>query len=562
MFDHQKVEIDWGGPQAHPRNRARSPARPTAPCSPPTARPPCSPPSSPLKEPKPGSDFFPLTVNYQEKLFAAGRIPGGFFKREGRPTEKETLTSRLIDRPIRPLFAEGYRNETQVIVTVLSHDLENDPDIVGMVAASAALTLSGVPFMGPIGAARVGYINGSYVLNPTDRPGEGIEARPRRRRHRRRRADGRIGGAGAFRGRDARRRDVRPPRLPAGDRRDHPARRAGRQGAARLQAAPTSPTIETRDARASPRPTCAPPTSITVKQERYAAVDAVKAKVMAALFPPRAPSRASTRRRSAAVFKELQAKIVRWNILDTGSRIDGRDLKTVRPIVAEVGVLPRTHGSALFTRGETQALVVATLGTGEDEQMIDAWRAPTRSASCCTTTSRPTRSARPAAWARPAAARSATASSPGARIRPMLPAQPRVPLHDARRLRDHRVERLVLDGDGLRHLAGADGCRRAAEGAGRRHRHGPDQGGRALRRALRHPRRRGPSRRHGLQGRRHRERRHLAADGHQDPGHHRGDHAASRSTRRRTAACTSSARWRRRSAAPAPSSASTRRASR
>ena len=323
-----------------------------------------------VKEPKPGQDFFPLTVNYQESYYASGRIPGGFFKREGRPTEKETLTSRLIDRPIRPLFAEGYKNETQVVVTVLSHDLENDPDIVGMVAASAALTFSGVPFMGPIGAARVGYINGSYVLNPTDRPGEGIEARPRRRRHRRRRADGGIGGAGASRGRDARRRHVRPPRLPAGDRRDHQARRARRQGAARLPAgrrlrdrdAPCSAIAEA-DLRAAYK--------ITVKQERYAAVDAVKAKVMAALFPADAEPRFD-KEKVASVFKELQAKIVRWNILDTGSRIDGRDLKTVRPIVSEVGVLPRTHGSALFTRGETQALVVATLGTGEDEQMIDS----------------------------------------------------------------------------------------------------------------------------------------------------------------------------------------------
>ena len=190
-----------------------------------------------MKEPKPGFDFFPLTVNYQERYYAAGRIPGGFFKREGRPTEKETLTSRLIDRPIRPLFADGYKNETQVVVTVLSHDLENDPDIVGMVAASAALTLSGVPFMGPIGGARVGYINGSYVLNPlVDEVKESqldlvvagtadavlmVESEAHR----------------ALRGRHARRRHVRPPLLPAGDRRDHQARRARRQGAARLQAA-------------------------------------------------------------------------------------------------------------------------------------------------------------------------------------------------------------------------------------------------------------------------------------------------------------------------------------
>ena len=156
-----------GRAQARPRDRARSRARPTAPCWRPTARRRCCAPRSRRRQPKPGIDFFPLTVNYQEKTFAAGKIPGGFFKREGRPTEKETLTSRLIDRPIRPLFADGFRNETQVICTVLSHDLENDPDIVAMVGASAALTISGIPFLGPIGGARVGYIDGEYVLNPT-----------------------------------------------------------------------------------------------------------------------------------------------------------------------------------------------------------------------------------------------------------------------------------------------------------------------------------------------------------------------------------------------------------
>ena len=175
---------------------------------------------------KPGIDFFPLTVNYQEKTYAAGKIPGGYFKREGRPTERETLISRLIDRPIRPLFVEGFRNETQVIATVLSYDLENDTDILALVASSAALTLSGIPFMGPVGAARVGYINGEYVLNPTIEQQKLSVARPRRRRHAGRRADGGVGSQGALRGDHARRRHVRPPRLPAGDRGDHPPRRA------------------------------------------------------------------------------------------------------------------------------------------------------------------------------------------------------------------------------------------------------------------------------------------------------------------------------------------------
>src|SRR2546422_814150 len=231
------------------------------------------------KTPREGVDFLPLTVDYQEKTYAAGRIPGGYFKREGRPTEKETLVSRLIDRPIRPLFVDGWRNETQVIVTTLSHDMENDPDILALVASSAALTISGAPFKGPIGAARVGFINDEHEL---------------------------------------------------------------------------------RSAYAIP-----------VKQDRYAAVGKAKEKVMAHYFPE-AQEPKYDKLRIAAVFKELEAKIVRWNILDTGKRIDGRDSKTVRNIIAEVGVLPRAHGSALFTRGETQAMVVTTLGTGEDEQYIDA----------------------------------------------------------------------------------------------------------------------------------------------------------------------------------------------
>ncbi len=259
MFDTQKVEFDWGGRKlvletGRMARQADGAVLATYGETTVLAT------VVSMKEPKPGFDFFPLTVNYQENYYAAGRIPGGFFKREGRPTEKETLTSRLIDRPIRPLFADGYKNETQVVVTVLSHDLENDPDIVGMVAASAALTLSGVPFMGPIGGGARRLHQRRLRPEPARRRGEGLEARPRRRRHRRRGADGRIGGAGALRGRDARRRHVRPPRLPAGDRRDHQARRARRQGAARLRAARRLRDRE-GDARRSPRPTCAPPTS-------------------------------------------------------------------------------------------------------------------------------------------------------------------------------------------------------------------------------------------------------------------------------------------------------------
>ncbi|WP_336486768.1 polyribonucleotide nucleotidyltransferase [Methylobacterium nigriterrae] len=322
-----------------------------------------------MKEPKAGIDFLPLTVNYQERAYAAGRIPGGYFKREGRPSEKETLVSRLIDRPIRPLFVEGWRNDTQVVVTVLTHDLENDPDVVAMVAASAALTLSGVPFMGPIGAARVGYLNGGYKLNPAVTEMEESTL------------DLVVAGtqdAVLMVESEAKElsEDVMLGAVMFGHKHFQPvidaiirlAEKAAKEP--RDFAAPENADVETAvleiceaDLRDAYRK--------TVKQERYAAVDAVKAKVVAALCPADGEQKFSPEKVKAA-FKEAQSKVVRWNILDTGSRIDGRDVKSVRPIVSEVGVLPRAHGSALFTRGETQALVVATLGTGEDEQFIDA----------------------------------------------------------------------------------------------------------------------------------------------------------------------------------------------
>jgi polyribonucleotide nucleotidyltransferase len=321
-----------------------------------------------MKEPKPGFDFFPLTVNYQERTYAAGRIPGGYFKREGRPTEKETLTSRLIDRPIRPLFVEGYKNDTQIVATVLSHDLENDPDIVAMVAVSAALTISGIPFMGPIGGARVGYINGGYKLNPTLAEMEATTL------------DLIVAGTS-----DA----VLMVESEAKELSEEIMLGAVMFGHKHFQ-----PVIEAcirlgEKAAKEPRDFTAPDLSeiekvilehaeqdlraaykLTQKSERYNAVDAAKAKVMSALLPADGEARFDPDKVKTA-FKEVQAKIVRWNILDTKSRIDGRDLVTVRPIQSEVGVLPRAHGSALFTRGETQALVVATLGTGEDEQYID-----------------------------------------------------------------------------------------------------------------------------------------------------------------------------------------------
>jgi polyribonucleotide nucleotidyltransferase len=321
------------------------------------------------KKPKEGIDFLPLTCNYQEKFYAAGRIPGGYFKREGRPSERETLVSRLIDRPVRPLFADGWRCDTQVIVTTMSHDQENSPDILAMVAASAALTLSGVPFMGPIGAARVGFINNEYVLNP--QIDEMTESN----------LDLVVAGtqdAVLMVESEAKElpEEIMLGAVMFGHRHFQPvieaiirlAEKAAKEP--RELVVPDHTALEKqmlglveKDLRAA--------YAIPDKMARHDAVEAAKAKVMAALIPPGSET-APDKEHVAAVFKELEAKIVRWNILDTGHRIDGRDLKTVRPIVSEVGVLPRAHGSSLFTRGETQAFVVATLGTGEDEQFIDA----------------------------------------------------------------------------------------------------------------------------------------------------------------------------------------------
>lgn len=320
------------------------------------------------KTAKPGIDFFPLTVNYQEKSFAAGKIPGGYFKREGRPTEKEVLTSRLIDRPIRPLFHPSYRNETQVVVTTLSHDLENDPDILAMVAASAALTISGMPFLGPIGAARVGYKNGEYILNPKMQELEESELE--------------LVVAGTAEGvlmveSEAKElsEDIMLGAVQFGFDQFQPviqaiielAEQAARDPWPLAEAAPEALEID-RALKAQFGAALTEAYAETSKQARTEKIAAVKDQAKAAL----GGEDGSRVELVAARFKDLEKDIVRGAILKTGKRIDGRDTKTVRPITSEVGILPRAHGSALFTRGETQALVVATLGTGEDEQIIDA----------------------------------------------------------------------------------------------------------------------------------------------------------------------------------------------
>ncbi len=319
------------------------------------------------KSAKPGQDFFPLTVNYQEKFYAAGRIPGGFFKREGRPTERETLISRLIDRPIRPLFPEGFRNEVQVVVTVLSHDMENEPDIVAMVAASAALTLSGIPFFGPVGGARVGYVNGEYVLNPTvSESSESVLD---------------LVVAGTTEGvlmveseASELSEEVMLGAVTFGHQGFQPVIQAIIELAEVAAKEPwdlpeESEETKTLKARVDElaRAAITEAYKETQKQVRYEKIGAAKKEAAAKLAEEGLNADAAK-----ALFKDLEADIVRNAILDTGLRIDGRDTKTVRPILAEVGVLPRTHGSALFTRGETQALVVATLGTAQDEQIVDA----------------------------------------------------------------------------------------------------------------------------------------------------------------------------------------------
>jgi polyribonucleotide nucleotidyltransferase len=322
------------------------------------------------KKPKEGIDFMPLTCNYQEKYFAAGRIPGGYFKREGRPTEYETLVSRLIDRPIRPLFADGWRCDTQVIVTCMSHDQENSPDVLAMVAASAALTISGAPFMGPVGAARVGFINNEYVLNPqidemTESSLDLVVA----------------GTQDAVLMVESEAKELPEEMMLGavmfGHRHFQPVIEAIIRLAEKAAKEPRELVeVDNNDLENEMlglvEPQLRSAYAIPDKMARHAAVDNAKAVVMGHFFKDGLETARYDAERVAAVFKELEAKIVRWNILDTGHRIDGRDLRTVRPIIAEVGVLPRAHGSALFTRGETQAFVVATLGTGEDEQFIDA----------------------------------------------------------------------------------------------------------------------------------------------------------------------------------------------
>ncbi len=387
-----------------------------------------------MKQAKANQDFFPLTVNYQEKTFAAGKIPGGFFKREGRPSEKETLVSRLIDRPIRPLFVSGFRNETQVVCTVLSHDLENDPDIVALVGSSAALTLSGIPFTGPIGAARVGYIDGQYVLNPRldEMENSALD----------------LVVAGTQEG-------VLMVELEAKELSESVMLGAVTFGHNEYQAVITA-IIELAEAAAK-EPWDVPSSEAASdaieaalrshgipdqlraayaeqqKQARSNRLDAIKAEI-AALYPEDAQ-----RTLGSKIFKDLEKEIVRGAILEGKPRIDGRDTRTIRPISCQIGELPRAHGSAIFTRGETQAIVVATLGTGQDEQIIDALEGEYRSHFMLHYNFPPYATGEAGRMGTPGAARDRPRQARLARRASAAADQGKLPLHHPRRLGDHRI---------------------------------------------------------------------------------------------------------------------------
>ncbi|OOY32078.1 polyribonucleotide nucleotidyltransferase [Thioclava sp. F36-6] len=330
------------------------------------------------KEPKPGQDFFPLTVHYQEKYYAAGKVPGGFFKREARPSEKETLTARLIDRPCRPLFVEGFKHEVLVMCTVLSHDLVNEPDIVAMIAASAALTISGVPFMGPIAAARVGFADGEYILNPEVDDMQKLRENPEQR------LDLVVAGTkDAVMMVESEAYELSEAEMLGAVKFGHDAMQpvidmiidlaeAAAKEPFDFKAPDYSAMLETVKGLGEEKMRAA--YAISDKQERVAAVNAAKEEIKAQLTEEQLEDPTL-----GTAMKKLESAVLRGDVVKNGRRIDGRALDEVRPIVAETGLLPRTHGSSLFTRGETQALVVTTLGTGDDEQIIDALHGNSRS---------------------------------------------------------------------------------------------------------------------------------------------------------------------------------------
>ena len=445
------------------------------------------------RQQKPGQDFFPLTVHYNEKYYAAGKVPGGFFKREARPTEKETLTSRLIDRPIRPLFVPGFKNEVLVMCTVLSHDLVNDPDMVAMIAASAALTLSGAPFMGPIAGCRVGFEGGEYVLNPEIDDMHNLRANPEQR------LDLVVAGT-----KDA---------VMMVESEAYELSEEEMLGAVNFAHEQIQPVIDliidlAEDAAKEPFDFTPPDYSalyqkvrglgedkmraafaVTDKQERTTAIADARAEVITRL-----DEEEQLDPNLGSAFKKLESSILRGDVVKGGKRIDGRTTTEVRPIEAETGFLPRTHGSALFTRGETQGLVVTTLGTGDDEQMIDALQGTYRSNFLLHYNFPPYSVGEVGRVGPPGRREIGHGKLAWRALQAVLPAPTDFPYTIRVVSEITEFERIVLDGVGLRRLAQHDGCRGSAESAGGRRRHGPDPRGRRIVRDLdRHSRRRGPS---------------------------------------------------------------------
>ena len=435
-----------------------------------------------VKSAKPGQDFFPLTVNYQEKAFAVGKIPGGFFKREGRPSEAEVLKSRLIDRPIRPLFPEGFRNEVQIVATVLSYDNENDPDIVSMVGCSAALTLSGIPFFGPIAAARVGYKDGQYILNPTLDEMKTSELE--------------LVLAGTAEGvlmveSEAQElsEEVMLGAVTFGHAAFQPVINAIIELAEHAAKEPWALTEKSDEEKALAarvdalgRAGIAEAYQEKVKQARYEKVAAAKKAAAAALT-----AEGLDPEKAKGLFHDLEADVVRNAILETGMRIDGRDTRTVRPIIAEVGILPRAHGSALFTRGETQAFCVATLGTGQDEQVVDSLLGEYRENFMLHYNFPPYSVGEAGRMGSPGRREVGHGKLAWRALHPLLPSKDKFPYTMRVVSEITEFERFVVDGDGLRDVAGPDGRGRAAEASGGGHCDGPDQGRPRVCRAVRYP---------------------------------------------------------------------------
>ncbi len=463
-----------------------------------------------------GLDFFPLVVDVAEKTYAAGKMPGGFFKREGRPSEEATLNARQIDRPIRPLFPDGFNNEVQVIATVLSVDKENPTDFLGIIGASAALHISDIPWNGPIAGCFVGRIDGKLVVQPTLKEMESsdLELFVAAKK------DGIVMVEGASK--EVSEDDTiaamqfaveaMNPILALIER----FREKSGKPKHAWTGAPKDEAL-TAKVKTLAFDKIKEAAFIKAKHERYAAYAKVKEDVMASL----GEAGVGREEEIKGLVEDLKYTAVRHAIVEEGRRIDGRTSTQIRPIECQTGLLPRAHGSALFTRGETQALVAVTFGTKKDEQRIDSITGEYTSRFMLHYNFPPFSTGEVKPQRSPGPSRDRP-RQPGAARCDAGAAGPRgLPLHAASRVGSARVQRLVVDGDGLRQLARADGCRCSAQEAGGGHRDGPDRRERQVRGALGHPRRRGSPGRHGLQGHRH------------DPGHHQPCRWTSRSSRSR-----------------------------